>query len=237
MTTLSNSKVVMLYFDEEEAPNRDDDRQSFVYGAEGDLYVVQVNWKRPVDGILASVYNENNREHVDRVACVLRQMYKALLEFLNDIDSRVSQLPGILQPSVGEDTQERDCILIDGKVHYKSTVVKTGVATLHELVEFLVGEFTNTIGLKIGISNGCNPILLNQDVYERELSDDEIVQFLPCLSYQMRMVEDIQSSIRVCDASKLQCLLRHGVLSCKNLIRCSVLFCSRFIDEVERPCT
>ncbi len=217
MTTLSNiSKIVMLYFDEEEAPNRDDDRQPFVYGAEGDLYVVQVNWKRPVDGILASVYNENNREHVDRVACVLRQMYKALLEFLNDIDSRVSQLPGILQPSVGEDTQERDHILIDGKVHYKSTIVAGAVETLDELVAYLVEEFTNTIGCKIGMNNGCNKILLNQDVYERELCDEEIVRFLPCLSYQKRMMAIIQDSIRICDYGKLQYLLRHGVLFCKT---------------------
>ncbi len=129
--------------------------------------MVQVNWKRPVNGILASEYNENNRENIDRVGFVLRRMYKAMIEFLNDVDTRVSQLPGLIQGLVAEDTQKRYHILIDGKVHYKSTIVESGVDTLDELVAYLVEEFTNTIGCEIGMNNGCNnTILLNQQVYE-----------------------------------------------------------------------
>ncbi len=216
MTTLSDTKVVLLYFDEEEAPNRHDDRQPFVYGTGGDLYVVQVNWKRPVNGILASEYNENNRGNVDRVGFVLRRMYKTMIEFLKDIDTRVSQLPELLQGLLAEDTQKRDHILIDGKVHYKSTIVAGAVETLDELVAYLVEEFMNTIGCEIGTNNGCNTILLNQQVYEQQLCHEEIVRILPCLSYQERMMADIKRSIRACDACKLQCLLRHGLLFCKT---------------------
>ncbi len=129
--------------------------------------MVQVNWKRPVNGILASEYNENNRGNVDRVGFVLRRMYKTMIEFLKDIDTRVSQLPELLQGLLAEDTQKRDHILIDGKVHYKSTIMESGVDTLDELVAYLVEEFTNTIGCEIGMNNGCNnTILLNQRVYE-----------------------------------------------------------------------
>ncbi len=128
--------------------------------------MVQVNWKRLVNGILAPEYNENNRENIDRVGFVLRRMYKAMIEFLNDVDTRVSQLPGLIQGLVAEDTQKRYHILIDGKVHYKSTIVESGVDTLDELVAYLVEEFTNTIGCEIGMNNGCNTILLNQQVYE-----------------------------------------------------------------------
>ncbi len=197
----------MLYFDEEEAPNRHDDSKPFVYYTGEDLYVVQVNWKRPTDGILASDYNENNRGHADRVGFVLRRIHNARLEFLNDVDRRVPDLPAVLQS---------DHILIDGKIHYKSTDVKTGVDTMDELIEFLAGRFTNTIGCEIGMNNDCNKILLNNDVYERELCDEEIVQFLPCLSYQKRMTAIIQDSLTVCDYGKLQYLLRHGVLFCKT---------------------
>ncbi len=216
MTKLSDTTVVMLYFDEEEAPNRHDDSKPFVYYTGEDSYVVQVNWKRPTDGILASEYNENNRGHVDRVGFVLRRMHKARLEFLNDVDTRVSQLPEVLQRSVDEDTQESDHVLIDGKIHYKSTIVKTEVETMDGLVKFLAQQFTNTIGCEIGMNNDCNKILLNQDVYERELCDEEIVRFLPCLSYQKRMMAIIQDSIRICDYGKLQYLLCHGVLFCKT---------------------
>ncbi len=204
MTILNDCRIVLLYFDEGEAPYPGDDRQSFVFGAEGDVYVVQVNWKRPSGGILASEYDIDNRDHVDRVNFVVRQINEAMVEFLDSVETRVSELQGVIKAVVAQDTQQANQTIIEDNVHYKAAIVKQGVNMLSKMVDRLVEDFISEIGCKIGIDNGDNTLFLNDELYyDRELSRRETVDILPFLSYQDRLTCNIKSRIFACDESKL----------------------------------